>query len=74
MGLAWSLAIGAMAYGVSTLKMPVAVIAPLTNSNALVAVALAAVFFGEWRDLNMVAVLSGATLIIAGAAVVSAAQ
>ena len=73
MGLAWSAAIGAMAYGVSTLRIPVAVIAPLTNSNALVALALAAVFFGEWRGLDMVRVLFGTVLIVAGASVVSSA-
>ena len=73
MGLAWSVAVGAMAYGVSTLKMPVSVIAPLTNSNALVALALSAAAFGEWRELDMVRVLSGTGLIIAGATVVSSA-
>jgi transporter family protein len=73
MGLAWSVAIGSMAYGVSTLRIPVSVIAPLTNSNALVAVALSAIVFGEWRELDMLRVTIGAALIIAGATVVSSA-
>jgi uncharacterized membrane protein len=73
MGLAWSAAIAAMAYGVSTLRMPVSVIAPLTNSNALVALALAALFFGEWRELEMARVLLGTGLIVAGASIVSSA-
>ena len=73
MGLAWAVAVGSMAYGVSTLKIPVSVIAPLTNSNALVALALSAVAFGEWRDLDMARVLLGTGLIIAGATVVSSA-
>lgn len=73
MGLTWATAIFCMSYGISVLKLPVSVIAPLTNSNALVAVALSAIVFAEWRDLNFAKVLCGTVLIIAGATIVSTA-
>lgn len=71
MGLAWSIAIAAMAYAISVLKVPVAIIAPLTNSNALVALALSSIFFQEWQSLDMPRVLAGTLLIVVGATVVS---
>lgn len=73
MGLAWSTAIFCMSYGISVLKIPVSVIAPLTNSNALVAVLLSAIFFAEWNELNFMKVLCGTILIVAGATIVSTA-
>lgn len=73
MGLAWSTAIFCMSYGISVLKLPVSVIAPLTNSNALVAVILSAIVFAEWKDLNFMKVLCGTILIVAGASIVSIA-
>jgi hypothetical protein len=74
MGLCWSGAIGAMAYAVSTLKIPVAVLAPLTNSNALVALALSLLIFREWEGLNLAKALSGTACIIVGAVIVSTAR
>lgn len=74
MGLAWAGAIGAMAYAVSNLGVPVSIIAPLTNSNALVALAVSVVVFREWADLNGPRVLAGALLIVAGAMVVATAK
>lgn len=47
MGLAWATAIGSMAYAVSTLGVPVSIIAPLTDANALVALAASALMFRE---------------------------
>jgi len=71
MGLSWSLAIACIAYGMGPLKLPVSVVAPLTNSNALVAVLVGAIVFSEWRELNMVAVGIGTLLICAGAVTIS---
>lgn len=73
MGLTWSTAIFCMSYGISVLKIPVSVIAPLTNSNALIAVALSAIVFAEWKDLSFAKVLCGTVLIVTGATVVSSA-
>jgi transporter family protein len=71
MGVSWSLAIACIAYGMGPLKLPVAIVAPLTNSNALVAVFVGAIIFSEWRELNMIVVGIGALLICAGAATIS---
>jgi uncharacterized membrane protein len=74
MGLVWAVAISCMAYGFGTLKLPVSVIAPLTNSNAIVAVLLGSLIFGEWRTLQMPQVALGTLLICAGATCVSLAK
>lgn len=71
MGTTWTLAITCMAYGIGVLKLPVSVIAPMTNSNALVAVVVGAVAFAEWRHLNIATVALGTVLICAGATIVS---
>lgn len=71
MGLVWSIAIDAMAYAISVLKVPVPVIAPLTNSNALVALALSSIFFKEWQCLDMPRVLAGTLVIVVGKTIVS---
>lgn len=71
MGLTWSVAIACIAYGFGVLKLPVSVIAPLTNSNALVALLVGAIAFAEWRSLNMAGVTIGTVLICAGATIVS---
>jgi transporter family protein len=46
----------------------------LTNANALVAVALSAWLFKEWKELDMVRVGIGAVLIVIGVTVVSSAK
>ena len=74
MGIVWTIAISCMAYGFGTLKLPVSVVAPLTNSNAVVAVMLGALVFGEWRSLHMPQVAIGTLLICAGATCVSLAK
>jgi len=71
MALAWSVAISCISYGFGTLKLPVAIVAPLTNANALVAVAIGALAFGEWRSLNLSMTASGTLLICIGATLVS---
>jgi transporter family protein len=74
MGIAWSTGIFCMAYGLSVLKLPVSVVAPMTNSNALVAVLVSAVIFSEWKELNALRVVSGTLLIVLGATVISTAM
>lgn len=74
MGLVWAGAIGAMAYAVSVLNIPISILAPLTNVNALVAVVLSAIVFGEWQSLHLLKVISGTLLIVIGAGIVSTAK
>jgi uncharacterized membrane protein len=74
MGLAWATAIGSMAYAISTLGLPVSIIAPLTNANALVALAVSSLVFREWATLNGPRVLAGTLLIVFGAMVVATSK
>lgn len=74
MGLVWTIAISCMAYGFGTLKLPISIVAPLTNSNAIVAVLLGSLIFGEWRSLHMPQVALGTLIICAGATCVSLAK
>ena len=74
MALTWSAAIACISYGFGTLKLPVAVVAPLTKANALVAVTVAALAFGEWRSLDVPMIVGGTLLICAGATLVSLAK
>ena len=73
-GLSWAFADACMAYGFGTLKLPVSVVAPLVNSNALIAVVVGAQIFSEWQDLNMTKVAIGVLLICSGATVISLAK
>lgn len=74
MGLVWAGAIGSMAYAVTVLNIPLSILAPITNANALVAVALSAIVFGEWQSLHLLKVISGTMFIVIGAAIVSTAK
>ncbi len=74
MGLAWATAIGSMAYAISTLGVPGSIIAPLTNANALVALAASALVFREWDTLNGPRALAGTLFIVLGAVVVATAK
>jgi len=74
MGLVWTIAISCMAYGFGALKLPVSVVVPLTNSNAIVAILLGSLIFGEWRSLHIPQVALGTLLICAGATCVSLAR
>ena len=74
MALTWSAAIACISYGFGTLKLPAAVTPPLTNASALVAGAVAAVAFGEWRHLDVSMIVGGTLLISVGATLVSPAK
>ena len=74
MALTWSAAIACISYGFGTLKLPVSVVAPLTNANALVAVTIGAIAFGEWRSLDVPMIMGGALLICIGASLISVAK
>jgi drug/metabolite transporter (DMT)-like permease len=71
MGTTWTMATACMAYGMDVLKLPVSIIAPLTNSNALIAVLVGGVVFSEWRNLNLSLVAVGTLMICVGATVIS---
>jgi hypothetical protein len=74
MAVAWSLAIACMSYAMGTLKIPVSIIAPFTNSNCIVALAGGAIVFSEWNHINGPRALAGTLLVVAGATVVATAK
>jgi transporter family protein len=74
MGIAWSLAIACISYAMGTLKIPVSIIAPFTNSNCIVALVGGAVIFSEWHHINGPRALAGTLLVVAGASVVATAK
>ena len=71
MGIAWAAATLSLSYGVAAFKLPVSVVAPLTNSNALVAVLMSCVIFSEWKNLEILKLAIGTLMIVGGATIVS---
>ena len=63
----------AVVLGLDRYGAPLSKLAPLYNLNTLVVVLLALVFYAESRDVNTMKLLGGASLIMAGAAVVARA-
>jgi len=72
-GLSWGLGMIAVVLGLNRYDVPLSKLAPLYNLNTLVVVLLALALFAESRDVNVPRLLGGATLIMAGAALVARA-
>jgi transporter family protein len=72
-GLSWGLGMIAVVLGLNRFGVPLSKLAPLYNLNTLIVVLLAMVLFAESRDVNVPKLLGGATLIMAGAALVARA-
>lgn len=66
-GLTWGVASGLVAYSLLHLNAPISQLVPLYNMNTLVAVLLALIIFSEWQELQVVKLLIGSVLIVAGA-------
>ena len=66
-GLTWGIASGLVAYSLLHLNAQIAQLVPLYNMNTLVAVILALIVFSEWQELQLVKLLLGTVLIVAGA-------
>lgn len=73
LGLLWGLGTGCVALGLIQYQAPLAKLVPLYNMNTLITVVLALILFAEWKDMNIVQLLMGALLIIAGGILVSGA-
>ena len=71
LGLAWATGVVLVAIAITHYKTPLSILAPLYNTNTLVAVVGALLIFSEWRDVNVVKLLMGSVLIIGGAVLVS---
>ena len=66
-GLTWGVASGLVAYTLLNFSVPISQLVPLYNMNTLVAVLLALLIFSEWKDLNVIKLISGSSLIVIGA-------
>jgi hypothetical protein len=74
MAVVWSIAIACMSYALGTLRIPVSIIAPFTNSNCLVALVGGAIAFREWHQIDGPRALVGTLLVVTGASVVATAK
>ena len=66
-GLTWGIASGLVAYTLLNFNVPISQLVPLYNMNTLVAVLLALLIFGEWKDLQVIKLVAGSVLIVIGA-------
>lgn len=73
LGFFWAMGMGMVLLGIARYGAPLSQLVPLYNMNTLVTVAIALVVFAEWQQANVVQLLLGAVLIIAGGVLVSGA-
>jgi len=72
-GVVWAIGCSLVAIALDRYKAPLAQLAPLYNTNALIAVALALVIFREHAALDVPRLMVGAVMIVVGATVVASA-
>ena len=72
-GACWAVATACVSYALFYYNTPMSKLAPIFNTNTLTTVILSMLLFGEWKELNVVKVFSGAVMIIVGAIIVSQA-
>lgn len=61
-------------YALFAFASPMSQLAPLYNTNTLIAVVLSLIIFSEWQEVNTFKVLFGAVLIVVGSYFVSVAK
>lgn len=71
MGVCWGVGVLLVAMAISKYGTKLSVLAPLYNMNTLVTVVGALFIFSEWKDLNVIKLIIGAVLIVAGGVLVS---
>lgn len=72
-GVFWGLGTGCVVLGLIKFQAPLAKLVPLYNMNTLVTAGLALILFSEWRAVNPLQLLVGASFIIVGGILVSGA-
>lgn len=73
-GALWGGGAVCMALGLVKYHVPVSVLAPIAATNSLVTVLLGFLIYAEWRDVDVVRLLIGGALIIAGGILVAQSQ
>ena len=71
MGICWGIGVLLVTMAITKYGTKLYVLAPLYNMNTLVTVIGALILFSEWKDLNVVKLMIGAVLIVAGGVLVS---
>ena len=71
LGVFWGLGILLVAIAIGKYGAQLSILAPLYNMNTLVAVVGALFIFSEWKDVNLVKLGFGTTMIILGGVLVS---
>lgn len=72
-GLVWAVGSVAVVFALDRLHAPLAKLAPIYNTNALIAAALGLAVFGEHAGLSVGRALGGGLLVVVGAALVATA-
>ena len=70
-GLSWASATALMTLAMTKYAVPISIIGPLNATASLITVLLAMWIFSEWKEILVPRLLTGATLIVIGAMLVS---
>lgn len=73
-GIAQACGMACVLFAMHKYSTPMSQLAPLYNTNTLIAVVLSLVIFSEWQSVSISKVLLGSLFIIFGAAIVSTAS
>ena len=72
-GFFWAAAAALFAMAITKFGIPLSKLTPLNNLSTFFAIILGLWIFSEWQQVNVLKLLVGATLIIAGSVIVSKA-
>lgn len=72
-GLLWALGSGCVVIALYRYDVALSKLAPLYNTNTLIAIVLSLIIFAEWQQVDLVKLLGGAVLIVLGGILVSLA-
>ena len=72
-GFTWAVAITGVTVALEKYNAPLSELVPLYNMNTLVAVLLALWVFAEWKEVDMVKLLTGTVFIVIGGVLVAKA-
>ncbi len=67
----WGISMAGVAYALFKFHIPIGKLNPIFNTNTLTSVLIGIIFLGEWSQVEVYRVISGAIIIIAGAIIVS---
>ncbi|MCB9497777.1 MAG: hypothetical protein H6686_12895 [Fibrobacteria bacterium] len=72
-GVVWAAGTGLVSFALTRYGIPISKLNPIYNTNTLITVLLGLVVFSEWKQVNALQLLGGATLILVGSLLVSRA-